>query len=347
MKTHILSWFGLLAGLWLAGCQKDEIKAVVQPGAAPTLQASSSTLTLQSTDAAKDAVTFSWGAVDYGYPAAVTYTLQFDKKGNNFKAPIEVGNANSLKKTFSVADFNTMLINLGVLPGVSGQIEARIKSDVSPSVASVMSAATTITGTMYGAMSLYVPGDYQGWAPDKAPKIVSVKGDKNYEGYVYFPNASTAFKLTDAPNWTSGIFGDKSGGTSGLIASPGDNFKATGAGYYLLKADLTANKWSALKTTWGLIGSATPTGWDSDSPMTYDATKGVWTITVNLVKGDIKFRANGAWDLNYGDGDSKNNKPADGSPDVNGDNIAVPADGKYTVILNLSTAGNYTYSVAK
>lgn len=345
MKTQLLSWLGLAVALLMAGCQKDEIKAVVQPGAAPALQASTTTLALQAADAAKDAITFSWGAVDYGYPAAVTYTLQFDKKGNSFKAPIEMANANSLKKTFSVADFNALLISLGVTPGTSGQIEARIKSDVSPSVASVVSAASTITGTPYMVIinypALYVPGAYQGWSPDKAPKIVSVKSDKNYEGYVNFPDASTEFKLTDAPNWNNGIFGDKSGGASGLIASPGDNFKATGAGYYLIKADLNANKWSILKTTWAVIGSATPKGWDADTPLTYDAAKGTWSAVVTLVKGEIKFRANGAWDLNYGD------TKADAILDVNGDNIVVPADGKYTVTLDLSNAGSYTYSLAK
>ena len=344
MKTQIFNWFGLFTLLLLAGCQKDEIKAVVQPGAAPTLQASATTLTLQAADAAKDAVTFSWPAVDYGYPAAVTYTLQFDKKSNGFKAPIEITTGNSLNKSFSVADLNTMLINLGVTPGTAGQIEVRVKSDVSPAVPSVISPTSTITGTPYAVVinypSLYIPGAYQGWTPDKAPKIVSVRSDKVYEGYVYFPDASTEFKLTDAPNWNNGIYGNKAG-TNGTLASPGDNLSVTGSGYYLLKADLNTNKWSATKTTWAAIGSATPKGWDADTPLMYDPAKGTWSATVNLVKGEVKFRANGAWDLNYGD--TKGDKLLK----LNGDNIAIPADGKYTVTLDLSKAGGYTYSIVK
>lgn len=343
MKSF-LSLCGLFALLLLASCQKDEIRAVVQPGTAPTLTASTSTPTLQLADAAKEAVAFSWGAVDYGYPAAVTYTLQFDKKGNAFKAPVEIANGNALKKALSVAELNTMLINLGVAPGTSGQLEARVKSDVNAGVASVLSAASTITGTPYAVIiaypALYVPGAYQGWAPDKAPKIVSVKNDKVYEGYLYFPDASTEFKVTDAPNWTSGIYGNKTG-ANGSLASPGDNLFATSAGYYLLNIDLNASKWSTTKTTWAVIGSATPKGWDADTPMTFDPATATWTTTLNLVKGELKFRANGAWDINYGD------EKADGLPELNGANIVIPADGKYTVTLNLSTAGNYTYSVAK
>ena len=74
--------------------------------------------------------------------------------------------------------------------------------------------------------------------------------------------------------------------------------------------------------------------------MTYDATKGVWKITLALVAGDIKFRANDAWDINYGD-----NGP-DGKLELNGANIAVSAAGNYTVTLNLEVP-KYTYSVLK
>ena len=169
---------------------------------------------------------------------------------------------------------------------------------------------------------------------------MSVRSDKVYEGYVYFPDASTEFKLTDAPNWNAGIYGNKSG-ANGTLASPGDNLFATGAGYYLLKADLNANKWSVTKTTWAVIGSATPKGWDADTPLTYDPATGTWSAKVNLVKGDIKFRANSAWEINYGD--TKGDKILK----LNGDNLAVPADGTYTVTLDLSKAGGYTYSLTK
>ncbi len=345
MKT----WFKTLlfaasTALALSGCEKDEERLVVQPGGPLTLTASAPTVALNSTDAAKDAVTFSWSPASYGYSAAITYTLQVDKKGGDFKAPSEFAVGNATKKTFTVADFNALLIKLGVAAGSAGQVDARVKSDVSPSVTPILSGTSTVSGTPYLVViqyaALYVPGAYQGWTPAKAPSIVSVKDDKVYEGYVNFPDAVTEFKLTDTPTWDKGIFGDEKGGTTGIIVSPGDNFKVTGAGYYLLKADLNAKKWSATKTTWGIIGSATPKGWDADTPLTYDAASGTWKTTIVLKDGEIKFRANSDWGINFGD------TKADGLLDAGGDNIAVKA-GTYVLALNLSVGGNYTFTLTK
>lgn len=41
----------------------------------------------------------------------------------------------------------------------------------------------------------------------------------------------------------------------------------------------------------GIIGSATPSGWDSDTDMTYSIENRCWTITTDLTDGEIKFRA--------------------------------------------------------
>ena len=66
-------------------------------------------------------------------------------------------------------------------------------------------------------------------------------------------------------------------------------------------------------------------------------TGGVWYINnVSLVAGEIKFRADNDWGLNYGD------DGADGTLDNGGTNIAIPADGNYDVVMDLSTL---TYSI--
>src|SRR4030095_1660847 len=108
-------------------------------------------------------------------------------------------------------------------------------------------------------------------------------------------------RSTNAPNWNNGIVGDESGGISGKIASPGDNFKVSPPGYYKVNADLNDNTWTATKTSWGLIGDATPGGWGADTDMTYDATEKKWKITLDLDAKDIKFRANDDCPINFGD----------------------------------------------
>ena len=93
------------------------------------------------------------------------------------------------------------------------------------------------------------------------------------------------------------------------------------------------NKISALftmteeeKTAWGVIGAICGTNWDTDFPMT-ETEAGVFVSeTLELHAGEeFKVRQGASWDLNYGDGCEQN-----------GPNVAVPADGKYTVKLDLN-----------
>ena len=48
----------------------------------------------------------------------------------------------------------------------------------------------------------------------------------------------------------------------------------------------------------GIIGSATPGGWDADTDLVKDAADpNLWKANVTLVDGEAKFRANDAWTL--------------------------------------------------
>ena len=105
-------------------------------------------------------------------------------------------------------------------------------------------------------------------------------------------------------------------------------------------------KYSLTKTSWGLIGNATPTGWDSDTDMIYDAESKTWSVTLDLTKQEapdngIKFRANDDWALNIGDTD------ADGTMEFGGENMGISEDGNYTIVLDLSNPRIYTYSITK
>lgn len=93
-------------------------------------------------------------------------------------------------------------------------------------------------------------------------------------------------------------------------------------------------------TTVGIIGTATPGGWDADTDMQQDATNpDLWSIKLDLKQGEAKFRANDAWDVNWGAKDFPIGKGTQGGP-----NVGVPADGFYTVTFNAAT-GDYYFSV--
>ena len=184
---------------------------------------------------------------------------------------------------------------------------------------------------------IYVPGSHQGWTPASAPVLASTKSDKTYEGYVNFKDASTQFKFTEGPNWDVN-YGDD--GANGTLDKNGANIVAADAGYYKLNVDLNALTYTMVKTVWGIIGSATADGWNSDQKMAFDAATGLWSMKIDLKVGEIKFRANSGWDINYGD------DGANGILEGGGANIPITAAGTYTVTLKLG-APDYTYTVVR
>lgn len=188
-----------------------------------------------------------------------------------------------------------------------------------------------------GYTLLYAPGGYQGWTPADAGFLASPKNDGKFEGYLNFKDANTEFKFTIGPNWDNN-FGDD--GADGTLEANGANIKAADAGFYRVEVDINAKTYKITKTSWGLIGSATANGWDSDQDMTYDAVSGAWTISTNLKEGEVKFRANDDWGLNYGD-DGK-----DALLEAGGANIVIPSAGYYTLKLFLDKP-DHTYSIER
>jgi len=184
--------------------------------------------------------------------------------------------------------------------------------------------------------TLGVPGGYQGWDPANAnTRLASPNDDGKFEGYIYFPDDNSEFKFTDGPTWDVN-YGDT--GADGTLDPGGDNIKAPTAGLYLIEVDLNTFTYTLTRTEWGIIGSATPGGWDSDQNMTYDAATGVLSIQIDLVAGEMKFRANDDWGLNYGD------DGADAILERNGANIAIPGAGNYLIKLFLDKP-DHTYSI--
>lgn len=343
VKIMTYSLFVLL----FTSCKKDETKVVAGTGTAPALTSTTSTLVLTQADSAKTAATFTSTTSSFGYEGSViSYTLQIDSAGKNFKTPAEVVLTTGLTKSYNVYDFNNAVIALGLETGIAGKIEVRVKARIGttdeiypPAYSNVLTL--TVTPYLFEILypSLWVPGSYEGFVTANAAKISSVANDGIYEGYINFPDATTQFKFTSAPDDSHITYGTVAAGT--LVAGSGNNLAVTGAGYYLIKANTKLLTYSAVKTTWAVIGDATGS-WDNETPMTYDAAKKVWTITKALSVGALKFRANGNYDINFG-----SNKVADGKLVYNGDNIPVATAGTYKITFNVSVPGSYVYTIVK
>ncbi len=149
-----------------------------------------------------------------------------------------------------------------------------------------------------------------------------------------------------------GLHSQTWGGTTFLIhASVGGtmnpaDFGINGGWYGLRTTKALVNKFTvdindlnaALGTIsdWGLVGSATPNGWNGPDVEMYETAPNEYALYVELVAGEIKFRYNEDWGQNYGD------DGADGTLEAGGANIVIPADGTYYIVMNLN---DMTYSI--
>jgi hypothetical protein len=342
--TILILVLGLVSFL---SCKKDETKATLSssPNASVLNLASGAQVVLKKTDSAV-LVTYSWSASSFGQVVVIGYTVEMDLVGNNFKNAIPVVQAsNVLTASITTWDLNQKILPMEYDPKnpVPMNLEFRVKAIINANIDPLYSAVIPQSITPYFVKIIYpilfVPGSYQGWNPaDSSTVVTSKSSNGSYEGYIWFGIDQAQFKYTQKPNWDVN-WGDT--GQKGILVLGGDNIQAGLHGYYKLDVDLPNLKHTFLLTTWSLIGDAA-SGWSTDVPMVYDTVAKTWSVTLNLSAAGLKFRANAAWDLNYGDDGTNTGKLQLSSSN----NITVPAAGNYTVILNLSQP-IYKYQLKK
>ena len=306
-------------------------------------------------------ITFTWPAVVYPVKAHVTYKLQVDLPSDTLGATawanatnVTIGN-DILTKTFKGSDLNALAIAAGVAGNDTGNLVFRVeayqdRSTYSNAVTVKISPYKIITVFSHGWSVLYVPGDYQGWSPSTAP-TVAAEQPNIYEGYIYEAAGGTyQFKFTSAQDWSHINYGDAGSGAL-TVDGTAAGMTLPGAGYYELVANPSALTWSYTLVKWGIIGDASPGGWGTDTQMSFDATKQVWTVTCDMVStGSFKFRANNAWSIDFGvDTDGRLAYADNPAFPYNGSlsNLTVPSNGNYTITLDLHDPNNYNFILHK
>lgn len=218
----------------------------------------------------------------------------------------------------------------------------------------VRAYATNSAGTAYGEslefttladiLTWYIPGDYveasypgsglSNWSPENSPYVMStIEDGTSLEGYVYMANSSNQWKFATQPNWDGPNYG--SDGSGGLDPNA-DNINSP-QGFYKLNANATDLTYTAVAQVWGVIGSASPNGWDDETQLTYSPENVRWQGVLHLTAEEIKFRANHDWGYNYGSDD------ADGTLQDGGANIPIDVESDYAIELDFSTPNEYTY----
>jgi len=194
----------------------------------------------------------------------------------------------------------------------------------------------TITPFSWGIVGSATPN---GWNGPDMPLIYDEYSD-TFKAIVNLVDGEIKFRQ----NNTGDIeYGDD--GANGTLENEGANITVT-TGSYLVTLNFTDpdNPFYTIEDTkiWGVVGSATPNGWDGPDTKfkrIFSSNDEIWVIeSINLTAGDIKFRHNDAWDIDYGDNEN------DGILELGGANITVEA-GTYKIILNFADIDNPTYTL--
>jgi len=341
-------------------CHKEAVLTTLAPVSfsAPLTVSPNVAILTAATDSIVVA-TFKWPAVVYPYKAHVTYTLQADLPADTIgatpwtnAASVTVGK-DILTKAFKGSDLNALALTVGITANDTGKMVFRVQAYQDRNVYSNVVTVTVkpwkpAVAYSHGWSVLWVPGDYQGWSPSTAP-TVAAEQPNIYEGYIYEPAGGTyQFKFTNAQDWNHTNYGDNGNGTlttNGAAAG----MTLPGPGYYELVCNPVALTWNYTLTTWSIIGDATPGGWTTDTEMAYNPTTQVWTVTAAMLStGSFKFRANNAWNIDFGIDSNGRLAYADNPAyPYNGSlsNLTVPSSRTYTITLNLQNPNNYTYTV--
>lgn len=309
----------------------------IDPTANTVVSLSTNNVVLIEDNATDNAVTVSWTLPDFNFDAAPSYTIMIDVSGGDFTAAQLISAGSDYSYDFTVADLNNKLLSLGLSPNEEAVVDFKVKTTLS-SYQEMLSESVSLTVTPYssildlstniGVVGSATPG---GWGNPDIPDLpfyTTATADV-YVAYVTLGNGEIKFRKDNL--WTEN-YGDT--GADGTLEANGDNIPVS-AGSYMITLNMSNLTYTIEPFTWGLVGSATTNGWDGpDMILNYNSFGDDWRTVVSLNDGEVKFRFNNDWGLNYGD------SGADGSLENGGDNIAISA-GNYLVVFNPITL---TYS---
>ncbi|WP_028375339.1 SusE domain-containing protein [Leeuwenhoekiella sp. MAR_2009_132] len=379
MKKITLVFIAFIALINFTACSDDDgftFTAKPDPEGIAFTNSTLETYNLTASNSANIAERFVWNAANFNVQTPVNYEVQ-GSSVETFESFSVIGVGTQTNQAVTVANMLALAKEVGLdndpttAEPNTGSVYFRVRAYVGADAGNVveqLSEVLTISVTLpeeaeenLDLPKLFVVGNFlslggygSDWTPaDAVPLAASAEGNTDYEGFVFINSATPEFKFLPTNEAFDGDYGDTgadNGTFSGTIEQEGEVNAGTPdgtGGYYLVNVDTNALTYDLTETSWGVIGNATPTGWDSDTDMVYDSKTKIWSVTLDLTEQEapnngIKFRANDAWEINFGDTD------ADGSLEFNTDqNIGVPADGNYTITLDLSNPRQYKYSISK
>ncbi|MDX6181295.1 SusE domain-containing protein [Flavobacterium sp. Fl-77] len=341
-------------GVLMVSCNADDVdnRPILNDVSTPeiTAPATGQNIVLDVNKAADEALKVTWSAAEYSTSVAIKYTVLIDKKGGDFSAAKTLqATTNGIKEVSILSrELNQAAIDLGGKPEVAAMYDVKISSNVSGGFVQVSKGLITITVTPYTGKVTYDFNDWylvgdatvSGWDNNKGNQILFRSGtNANEYKFTGFYKKGYFKAIKNLGSWAPMY-----GGSAGTLAYRGTDsdpdpasFEIPADGYYTFTMDVQKLTYSLVPynasaavtySTVGIIGSATAKGWDASTAMVKSSFSAhVWSLGVtSLNDGEMKFRANDAWDVSWG---GKTAFSGGGT----GDNIPV-AKSKYVIYFN-------------
>lgn len=338
------------AGILAASCSTDEDKLVFDPSSsvAPTLG------TLAGTTLSSDGadLTFEFTQPKYNVDAGVLYALYASDSQDFGKQEKLAATIGGTKVTVKQSALNSVILNLGGEPGAEFTVYLRLDSwlanNKNMAVESSLARSGVLSATFvpYSQLILdkdiydhvWVQGDYCGWSHDNSQFLYNYNKDgKTFTGVIDFgEKAANGIKFTGAASWdaSTGNWGSEAQAEEAeakslkLVNGDGaQNITCYSKRFYAFSLDknslMLTKDWGA--NVIGIVGGFNDWGNSGlpDTEMNYNADYVRFWADVDFTSDtEIKFRADGKWDYNWG-------------KDCGGDNLPVSA-GKYRIYLDLN-----------
>jgi hypothetical protein len=279
--------------------------------------AGTKTYLLSEANAASVAETFTWSAANFGFPAAITYSLQFAQAGTSFAKPINMVTTGNLSFALKGSEFNQQMLAQAFKGGSQYAMEGRIKASVGTYAAPQYSPVFTFNVIPFEMKlpPIYLLGDatLNEWDNNKA-QVMSFWSAGVY-GVVTPLKAGKYIKGIKtlgawAPQWGLGT-GTWAAGTLAYRATennpdpPAIPSPAT-AGDYLVVFNIDALTYSvtAMPEKVYLVGDGCSAGWTPTAGLPFTkSAPGVYSITTALSAAKnlkIMYSNSGAWAPQWG-----------------------------------------------
>ncbi|MFZ6011965.1 MAG: SusF/SusE family outer membrane protein [Bacteroidota bacterium] len=346
----------LTALLVVASCEEEKVKPTLPDSSAfvaPSLKndATKPKVELLPANAANEFEKFEWDKAQYGLQVSTNYVVEVDKNAN-FTNPQVLAETSASSAAVTVEKFNAALLALG-LPGFQeATVSVRVKSAIN-GIENDPLFSGVITRTVktyqnsecgkYCTIGIIGSATAGGWSTDTDMRVADPSDKSIWSTIVYLVAGEAKFREGDdwAINWGASAF------PSGTGVQGGANIPIANPGYYKVtfNENTGAYNFTSLTTpvftTVGIIGSGTAGGWSTDTDLTQDANDPhVWSGTITLTTGEVKFRAENDWANNWGGKTAPSGFGTGG-----GDNIQVAVGGTYFVRFNDATGEYYLGAV--